>query len=227
MARPLDGKIAVITGASRGIGAEVAKSYAREGAHVVLIGRKAEALETVDDAIQAEGGEATLVPLDLTEGELIDQLGAALNERFGKIDILVCNAGYLPTLGPVAQTPPKEWDRTLNTNLTANYRLLRSFDPLLRQSGDAHVLMVTSGVTKGTMPYWGPYTISKIGLEALAASYAAESQGAVQVHVVDPGVVRTAMRAKAFPGEDPMSLPEPSSIMDRFLTPVMPKKAAA
>jgi len=214
----LEGRIALVSGASRGIGAAVAKRYAAEGAHVVLVARTVGGLEEVDDAIRAEGGAATLVPLDLAEAVKIDELGARLFERFGKLDILVGSAGTLGVLTPLTHMDPPVWDRVMAVNLTANWRLLRSMDPLLRRSDAGRAIFVTSGVTRGVFPFWGAYAVSKAALEALVRTYAAEGgEFGVRANIVDPGVVRTAMRAQAFPGEDPMTLPPPEAITEAFV----------
>lgn len=218
MAMRLANKIALITGASRGIGAAVAKRYAAEGAHVVLVARTVGGLEAVDDAIRATGGSATLVPLDLRQGDMIDTLGAQLFERFGKLDILVGNAAMLGSLSPLAHASPSEVEDVISINLTANFRLLRSCDPLLRASGHGRVIMVTTGATSVAVPYWGPYAMSKAGLEHMTKIYAEESRSAgIRANLIDPGAVATAMRAKAFPGEDPNSLPTPESITEWFV----------
>ena len=220
MSKRLEGRIALVTGASRGIGAAVAKRYAAEGAHVIAIARSSGGLEKLDDEIKALGGSATLVPLDLMEYDQIDQLGGIIAERFGKLDILVGNAGLLGTLGPVAHAKPKDWDKVMAVNVTANYRLIRSFDPLLRESDAGRALFVTSGVTLREPPkaYWGPYAVSKAALETLVNTYAAEMEKtSVRVNLVDPGIVRTAMRKEAMPGEDASKLPAPESITDLFV----------
>jgi NAD(P)-dependent dehydrogenase (short-subunit alcohol dehydrogenase family) len=217
----LAGRIALITGASRGIGAAVAKRYAAEGAHVVLVARTQGALEEVDDAIRAARGDdtgATLVPLDLAEEGGIERLGAALYERFGRLDILVGNAGLLGTLGPLGHIEPKAWDEVFAVNVTANWRLIRSCDALLRRSAAGRALFVTSGVTRGVFPYWGPYAASKAALETMVRTYAAEmAKTAVRANIVAPGIVRTQMRAFAFPGEDPATLPPPEAVTDVFV----------
>lgn len=214
----LEGRIALITGASRGIGAAVAKRYAQEGAHVVLVARTTGGLEEVDDEIQSAGGQATLVTLDLAEMDKIDELGGRLYERFGKLDILVGNAGILGAITPAHQMTPETWEQVIAINLTANWRLIRSMDPLLRESDAGRAIFVTSGVTRGVFPYWSAYSASKAALETLALAYAAENEKTpIRVNVIDPGVVRTSMRAEAFPGEDPMSLAAPEAITDRFV----------
>ncbi len=219
----LQNRIALVTGASRGIGAAVAQRFAAEGAHVILVARTIGGLEAVDDAIQAAGGKSTLVPLDLTDHTKIDQLGAQLAERFGKLDILVGNAGILGDLTPLTHADAAMWDRVISTNVTANWRLIRSFDPLLRAADHGRAMFVTSGVTSSIHPYWGPYAVSKVALETLVKTYAAEVKDTkIKVNLVDPGVVRTAMRASAMPGEDPATLPSPDSITDTFVSLALP-----
>lgn len=216
--KPLQGRVALITGASRGIGAAVAIRLASEGAHVVLVARTAGALEDVDDEIQDIGGTATLVQLDLADHAKIDQLGAQIAERYGKLDILVGNAAMLGDLTPLAHADEKMWERTLAVNLTANWRLLRICDPLLRRSDAGRALFVTSGITRSATPFWGAYAVSKAALEMLVRTYAAEvADTTVRANLIDPGVVRTDMRAKAMPGENPETLPPPSAITDVFL----------
>lgn len=220
----LDGRIALITGASRGIGAAVAERYAAEGAHVILVARTVGALEEIDDRIKAAGnGDATLVPFDLAEHDKIDEMAAALGDRFGRLDILVGNAGILGGLTPVPHVEPGRWADVININLTANWRLIRACEPLLRESDAGRAIFVTSGVTRGAFPYWGPYAVSKAGLEALVRSWAAEvAKTTLRVNLVDPGVQRTRMRAEAMPGEDPMTLPEPGSIAGTFVELALP-----
>jgi NAD(P)-dependent dehydrogenase (short-subunit alcohol dehydrogenase family) len=215
----LAGRIALITGASRGIGAAVARRFAAEGARLILAARTVGGLEEVDDQIRQAGGErATLVPLDLGNGAQIDQLGGAIYERFKRLDILVGNAGAAGTLSPVGHVSPNDWDEVMATNLTANYRLIRSMDPLLRQSEAGRAIFVTSGLAQRPMAYWGPYAASKAALEMLVRVYAAEVEKTnVRVSLLDPGIVRTAMRAKAFPGEDPNRVPPPETITERFV----------
>jgi NAD(P)-dependent dehydrogenase (short-subunit alcohol dehydrogenase family) len=218
MTKLLEGRIALVTGASRGIGAAVAKRFAAEGAHVIITARTVSGLEETDDAIKELGGEATIVPLDLLEYNKIDELGSIIAGRFGKLDILVGNAAMLGLLSPVAHIEPKIWDKTIALNLTANFRLIRSFDPLLRTSSAGRAMFVTSGITKREAPYWGAYAASKIALENLVEIYASETKNTnVKVNLIDPGVVRTSMRAEAMPGEDPLILPPPEEITDVFV----------
>lgn len=216
----LDGRIALITGASRGIGAAVAERFAAEGAHPVLAARTAGALEEIDDRIAAaaKGAKATLIPVDLADHDRIDEMAGAIAERFGRLDILVGNAAVLGGLAPLAHVEPGRWAEAMNVNLTANWRLIRAFEPLLRQSAAGRAIFVTSGVTRGTFPYWGPYAASKAALEALVRTWAAELEKTdIRVNILSPGVVRTRMRAEAMPGEDPMALPPPESVAGLFV----------
>lgn len=218
MSGSLAGRVALITGASRGIGAAVALRLSREGAHVILVARTAGALEQMDDEIQEQGGTATLAQLDLSEHAKIDQLGAHIAERYGKLDILVGNAAILGELTPLAHADPDMWNRVLSVNLTANWRLIRICDPLLKKSDAGRAMFVTSGVTRSPHPFWGAYAVSKAGLETLVRTYAAEvASTSVRVNLIDPKVVRTDMRAAAMPGENPETLPAPESITDRFV----------
>lgn len=211
-------RIALITGASRGIGAAVAVALAKEGVHVVLTARTVGGLEEVDDKIRAFGGTASLLPMDIRQHAQIDALGAELYERYKKLDILIGNAAMLGNLSPVAHMDPSQFEDIVSVNLTANYRLLRSMDPLLRLSPAGRVVMVTSGAGKTPYAYWGAYGASKAGLEALTLSYAAEVQNtAIRVNLIDPGATATAMRASAFPGEDARQLPAPESVAPHFL----------
>lgn len=213
MSGRLAGRIALVTGASRGVGAAVAKAYAAEGAHVILVARTVGGLEEVDDAIQAAGGQATLAPLDLTEPGGIERLGASVFERWGRLDVLVGNAAVLGQLSPVPNLQPEVWDKAFALNVTANWRLIRVFDPLLRRSEAGRAIFVTSGATRRLPAYWGLYSATKAALEALALTYAQEvARTSVRVNLVNPGPTRTKMRAQAFPGEDPDSLPPPEHV---------------
>lgn len=218
--RPLEGRTALITGASRGIGAAVARRFAAEGAHVVLTARTVAGLEEVDDEIRQTNGDdhsATLVPLDLGDFEELDKLGPALARRFGKLDILVANAAILGDLTPIAQIEPEAWDEIVKINLTANWRLLRTLEPLLRASDAGRAIFMTSGVSGGRA-FWGGYAVTKTAVEALARTWAEElAQTPVRINTIDPGAVRTNMRADAYPGEDPETLPAPDDITDRFV----------
>ncbi|MEX2617569.1 MAG: SDR family NAD(P)-dependent oxidoreductase [Alphaproteobacteria bacterium] len=214
----LEGRIALITGASRGIGAAVAKRFAAEGAHLILTARTVGGLEEVDDAVRAAGGKATLVPADLLSMDQIDQMGAAVHQRFGRLDILVGNAATLGILSPVAHVKPDVWEEALALNVTVNYRLIRSFDPLLRLSDAGRAIFVSSGAARTAKPYWGPYSASKAALESLVRTYAGEvASTSVCANILSPGAVRTSMRAQAFPGEDPQTLASPDSITDAFV----------
>ena len=215
----LDGRIALITGASRGIGRAVAKRFAAEGAHVILVARTTAALEEVDDEIKADGGSgATLVPMDLTEFDAIDHMGAALFERFGKLDVLVGNAGILGKLTPMHQIDPNIWNKTLDINLTANWRLLRSMDPLLRASDAGRAIFVSSTVGYDVRAFWSAYAVSKAALEMMVKIYAAENQkSTIRANLINPGGTRTTMRAEAFPGENPETVKSPEEVTDLFL----------
>lgn len=216
---PLSGKIALVTGASRGIGAAAAKALAAAGAHVVLTARTVGGLEETDDAIRGKGGSATLIPLDLLKLEEIDRLGPALAQKFGGLDILVGNAGMLGTLCPLQQADPKEWQRVFDVNVTANFRLIRTLDPLLRAAPAGRAMFVTTGagVVAGRA-YWGAYSASKAALESMVRVWAGETEKTnLRINLIDPGGVRTAMRAKAKPGEDPQSLPAPEEIAGVFV----------
>jgi NAD(P)-dependent dehydrogenase (short-subunit alcohol dehydrogenase family) len=221
----LAGRIALITGASRGIGAAVAKRFAAEGAHVILTARTTGALEEVDDAIRAAAKESgspppqvTLVPADLLDFDKIDQIGAAIAQRFGRLDVLVGNAGRLGILSPMSHIDPPVWDRTLALNLTANWRLIRICEPLLKLSPAGRAIFVTSGAADGAHPYWGAYAVSKAALDAMVKTWAGElNKTKVRVNLVNPGPTRTRMRAEAYPGEDPMRLRPPEAVTDTFV----------
>jgi NAD(P)-dependent dehydrogenase (short-subunit alcohol dehydrogenase family) len=215
----LSNKTALITGASRGIGAAVAKRFAAEGAQVILTARTVGGLEEVDDAIRASGGKpAVLVPLDLRQHDMIDNLGAQIYERFGSLDILVGNAAMLGTLSPVAHASPVEVEDVFKVNVLANSRLLRACDPLLRRAESGRVIMVSSGAAKAAIAFWGAYATSKAALEHLTMIYAAEVKNTnIRVNIIDPGVVATRMRAQAFPGEDATQLPKPEAITEYFV----------
>ena len=220
----LVGKIALITGASRGIGAAVAERFAREGAHVVLAARTVGGLEEVDDAVRAVGGSATLVPVDLRDFIKIDELAAALSNRWGRLDILVGNAAEFGVFSPLGHIDPATWNEVVDLNLTSNWRLIRAMDPLLRAGAAGRAIFVTSGVARGVFPYWGPYAVSKAGLEMLVKIYAGEvAKTRVRANLIDPGIVRTRLRARAFPGEDPAALPSPESVADAFLALALPE----
>jgi NAD(P)-dependent dehydrogenase (short-subunit alcohol dehydrogenase family) len=220
----LAGKIALITGASRGIGAAVAERFAREGAHLVLAGRTVGGLEETDDRVRAAGGGATLVPLDLRDFIKIDELAAALYERYGRLDILVGNAGEFGTFSPLGHIDPALWGEVVDLNLTANWRLIRAMDPLLRAAEHGRALFVTSAIARDALPYYGPYAVSKAALETLVRIYAGEvARTAVRVNLIDPGPLRTRLRARTFPGENPMTLAPPESVAGAFLQLVLPE----
>ena len=214
----LKDRLALITGASRGIGAAIARAYAAEGAHVILVARTVGGLEEVDDEIQAAGGTATLVPLDLAEGDAIDRLAASIWERWQRLDVLVGNAGMLGQLGPLGHVSPEVWERTFQINLHANWRLIRACDPLLRAGPAGRAIFVTSGITRNLPAYWGPYAASKAALEAMVTTYAREVENSpVRANLVNPGPTRTALRAAAFPGEDAGELPAPDHVAETLI----------
>ena len=218
MKQSLSKRIALITGASRGIGQAVAKRFAAEGAHVILVGRDQQGLEETDDAVRAAGGNGTLVPLDLTQPGGIEQLAEQCKQRFGKIDILVGNAAILGELTPMPHIDPDVFERVMQTNLTANWQLIRCFDTLLKAARSPRAIFVTSDVTDDAYAYWGAYAVSKAALEMMVRVYAAEhAKTALKINLVDPGEVRTRMNAQAFPGADPKRLPEPDTICDIFV----------
>jgi NAD(P)-dependent dehydrogenase (short-subunit alcohol dehydrogenase family) len=212
-------RIALVTGASRGIGRALALALARRGAHVVALARTQGALDELDDEIGAMGGQATLVPCDLADFDALDRLGAALFERFGRLDVLVGNGGILGPLTPLAHADPKDWNKVMAVNVTANWRLIRSLDPLLRASSAGRALFITSGAAHRAWmkPYWGPYAVSKAALEAIARTYAAETEntGSIKVMLANPGPLRTRMRALAMPGEDPATLRTPEEFAEK------------
>nr|WP_298682673.1 SDR family NAD(P)-dependent oxidoreductase [uncultured Dongia sp.] len=215
----LAGRIALVTGASRGIGAAIARAYAKEGAELILTARTTGGLEELDDEVRTLSGKTSLlVPFDLKDFDAIDRLGAALYERYGKLDVLVGNAGVLGTLSPLGHISPKEFQEVIDINLTANWRLLRSLDPLLRQSEAGRAIFVSSGAARGPRAYWGTYAITKAALEMMVGIYAQEIlQTNVRANMIDPGRTRTRMRAKAYPGEDPQSLKTPDEIVAKFV----------
>jgi NAD(P)-dependent dehydrogenase (short-subunit alcohol dehydrogenase family) len=218
MPLPLTGRIALVTGASRGIGHAAALALAKAGAHVVAVARTVGGLEELDDSIKGAGGSATLVPLDLKDYEGIDRLGLALHERFGRLDALVANAGILGPLSPLGHVEAKAWDEVMAVNVTANWRLICAMDPLLKFSDAGRVVFVSSGVAQLALAYWGPYAVSKAALEVLARTYAAETASTnVRVNVLTPGPVRTRMRAQAMPGEDPMTLETPDQVAETIV----------
>lgn len=214
----LKGRLALVTGASRGIGRATALALAEAGAHVIAVARTVGALEDLDDEIRKNGGAATLVPLDIKDGEGIDRLGYTLFERYGKLDILIGNAGALGAISPLGHIEPKDWDNVFAVNVTANWRLIRSFDPLLRKSDAGRAIFITSGAAWKSTAYWGLYAATKAALNSMVATYAAETVNSpIRANLFSPGPVRTHMRAAAMPGEDADTLPHPASIAPSIL----------
>jgi NAD(P)-dependent dehydrogenase (short-subunit alcohol dehydrogenase family) len=222
-----DGKVALVTGASRGIGRAIAKALALQGAHVVALARSMGALEELDDEIKALGAQVSLLQLDLKDGAKIDALGPTLYERWQRLDIFVGNAGILGPLSPLGHVSEAGWSQTLAINVTANWRLLRTLDPILRLSPAARVLFLTSAAAQKCRAYWGPYSVSKAALEALVKTYAHEVQSTgVRVNLLNPGPMRTAMRGQAFPGEDQDTLPLPGTVVPLALSLLTEETAA-
>lgn len=220
----LSGRITLVTGATRGIGWQACLSLAKAGSHVIAVGRTQGALEELDDTIRAAGGECTLVPMDLRQFDGIDMLGKQIYERWGRLDGLFGNAGVLGEVTPAPHTTPKTWMQVMDVNLTANYRLIRSLDIPLRASDAGRALFVSSGVAQSHRAYWGAYAASKAALDAFVTCYANETtKTALKVNMIDPGAMRTQMRAKAMPGEDPATLPEPSDIAPMITHMLSPK----
>jgi NAD(P)-dependent dehydrogenase (short-subunit alcohol dehydrogenase family) len=219
MTKLFEGKVALVTGASRGIGAATAKALAAQGAHVIITARTAKDLEAVEDAIFNAGGNATIAPLDLTDGDSIARLATAVTERWGKLDVLVLNAAMLGTLAPVPAIDGAEFARLFTLNVTAQQVLIASFDALLRKSDAGRLVALTSSVGAAPRAFWGAYGASKAALETLVASYGEEVKNlsAVRTAIVDPGRTRTQMRAKAYPGEDPATVKEPSVVADAIV----------
>lgn len=226
MAKPLEGRIALVTGASRGIGYHTALELARLGAHVIAVARTQGGLEDLDDEIKALGGEATLVPLDLTDMAGIDRLGGAIHDRWGKLDILVANAAVLGTISPIGHVEAKVFDKLMLVNVNAVWRMIRTVDPLMRKSDAGRALILSSSVAHTARAYWGPYAASKAAVEVLARSWAAEAlHTPLTVNAVDPGATRTAMRAQAMPGENPEVLPHPSQVGAKIAALALPTVA--
>jgi NAD(P)-dependent dehydrogenase (short-subunit alcohol dehydrogenase family) len=214
----LEGRVALVTGASRGLGAAVARRYAAEGAQVVLVARNTKGLEATDDAIRQQGGGATLVPLDLRQFERIDGMAVALHERFGRLDIFAACAGALGHLAPTGHFEPGLWQEVIEVNLTANWRLIRALDPLLRASAAGRAVFATCEAGRNALPYWAAYAASKAGLEAMVTAYAGEmAQGTVRANLVDPGPLATELRRTAFPFEDRTQLRQPEAATEAFV----------
>lgn len=214
-----DGQLALVTGASRGIGAATALALASEGAHVVITARSADGLEKIEEQIHAAGGNATIAPLDLTDGDSIGRLAAAISGRWDGLDILVLNAAMLGSLGPVPAIDGKEFNKILTLNLIAQQALIAGFDPMLRKSANARLVAMTSSVGRKPRAFWGAYGASKAALETLVLSYGEEMRnlGKIRTAIVDPGRTRTEMRASAYPGEDPSTVKLPSAVADRLV----------
>lgn len=218
--QPLAGQLALVTGASRGIGAATAKALAAAGAHVILTARTARELEQVEEAIHADGGHATIAPLDLAEPDSIARLATAIAGRWDALDIMVLNAAILPTLTPVGQIEPQAFNRAITVNVLANQALIASFDPMLRKSGRARVIGITSSVGSTPRPYWGAYGATKAAFENLLASYGQEVEkiSNIRVAILDPGATRTQMRARAYPGEDPATVKAPEAVANHIVS---------
>lgn len=217
--KPLAGRLALVTGASRGIGAATAKALAAAGAHVILVARKVKALEEVEDEIHAAGGTSTIAPLDLTEPDSITRLATAIAGRWDKLDILVLSAAYLPELTPVSQIEPKQFNQALLTNLVAAQALISAFDAMLRKAEAGRVIGLTSSIGSAPRAYWGAYGATKAAFENLLETYGAEVEklSRLRVAVIDPGATRTEMRARAFPGEDPQTVKAPEVVAERLV----------
>jgi NAD(P)-dependent dehydrogenase (short-subunit alcohol dehydrogenase family) len=214
----LEGRIALVTGASRGIGYFLAKGLAKAGAHVIAVARTQGGLEELDDEIKSAGGSATLVPLDLADMAGIDRLGGAIHERWGRLDILFANAAILGVIAPIGHVEAKVFERVMQINVTATWRLIRALDPLLKASDAGRAVLMSSSLGTKTKPFWGPYAASKAAVEALGRTWALETQNSpLRVNLADPGATRTAMRAQAVPGEDPAALPSPEPVAEKLL----------
>jgi NAD(P)-dependent dehydrogenase (short-subunit alcohol dehydrogenase family) len=223
MPPPLADRIALVTGASRGIGYATAIALAKAGAHVVAVARTVGGLEELDDAIRKTGGGATLVPLDLRDSEGIARLAAALNERYRRLDVLIANAGIGGPSSPLVHVEPKAWDDVMAINVTANWQLIRHFEPLLRASDAGRAVFISSGAAHNARAYRGPYGVSKAALEALARAFAAETASThIRVNLFNPGPTRTRMRAAVMPGEDPMTLPSADEVAEKIVALALP-----
>jgi NAD(P)-dependent dehydrogenase (short-subunit alcohol dehydrogenase family) len=223
-ATPLKGRIALITGASRGIGRETAKAFAKAGAHVIALARTQGGLEELDDEIKALGGAATLVPLDLTDYDGLDRLGASIHERWGRLDVLIGNGAMLGQIGPLNHIDPKLWERVHAVNVTANYRLIRSMDPLLRAAEAGRAIFISSAAGSNAHAYWGLYGSTKAALDMMVRDWAEEVRNVTKIRamLVNPGRTRTKMRAEAAPGEDPATLPTPDEITPYLIRMALP-----
>jgi NAD(P)-dependent dehydrogenase (short-subunit alcohol dehydrogenase family) len=220
----LSGRIALVTGASRGIGAATARALGQAGAHVVAVARTVGGLEELDDAIRVAGGSATLVPLDVTDFQGLARLAGMLGERYRRLDILVGNAGIAGPSSPLDHIPLKDWDDVIKVNVTANWQLICAMDALLRRSDAGRAVFITSGAAHNMRPYRGLYSTSKAALEAVARTYAAETERtAVRVNLLNPGPTRTRMRAQVMPGEDPMTLPPPEEVAEKIVELCLPE----
>ncbi len=217
--KPLAGRTALVTGASRGIGAATAQELARAGAHVILVSRKVKALEVIEDAIHAEGGSSTIAPVDLTEPDAVTRLAGAIGGRWDTLDILVLSAAYLPELSPLSQIDPKQFNQAMMTNVVATQALLAAFDPMLRRSKQGRVIGLTSSVGANPRPFWSAYSSTKAAFDNLLETYGAEVErlSPVRVAIVDPGATRTEMRARAYPGEDPQTVKPPETVAQHIL----------
>jgi len=225
MTKLLEGKIALVTGASRGIGYAIAKTLAGQGAHIIAVARTIGGLEELDDEIKELGSSATLVPLDLKDYDGIDRMGQSIYDRFGHLDVLIGNAGILGTLSPLGHIDPKVWNDLMAINVTANWRLIRSFDPLLKQAKSARAVFLSSGAATKSLAYWGGYATSKAALETLIKTYASETASAdIKVNLLNPGPIATALRAKAMPGEDPETVPKAIDLAKAMLELCLPEQ---
>ena len=217
--KPLAGQTALVTGASRGIGAATAVALAKAGAHVILVSRKVKPLEAIEDVIHEAGGTSTIAPVDLTEGDSVSRLAAAISGRWDTLDILVLSAAYLPELTPLSQVDPKQFNQAMMTNVVATQALLANFDPLIRRAKKGRVIGLTSSVGANPRPFWGAYGSTKAAFDNLLETYGAEVErlSEARVAIVDPGATRTDMRARAYPGEDPKTVKEPEVVADRIV----------
>jgi NAD(P)-dependent dehydrogenase (short-subunit alcohol dehydrogenase family) len=228
MPQPLADRIALVTGATRGIGRATALLLAQAGAHVVAMGRTQGALEEIDDTVRAAGSTATLVPLDMRDYPGIYRLAASLNERYQRLDVLIGNAAVVGQRSPLDHVEPQNWDEVMAVNVTANWHLIRAMDPLLKRSTAGRAVFITSGAATNARAYAGPYSVSKAALNALARTYADETASTtpVRVNLFNPGPTRTRMRALVMPGEDPMTLPTPEQVAAKIIDLCLPSFSA-